>query len=143
MHKLPYMLLLAGLAACTTACATHKISGQVVDRNGEPVERAVVSVEPGGVQIVTDSEGYWEIDYLRDENGDRVRLDKRADYQVEAFKVGYHPRDTDFYYKRGELMTEPLVLREDSIRVIPEEQELDPDAFPDRTHSSGANYEGE
>ncbi|MED5374407.1 MAG: carboxypeptidase-like regulatory domain-containing protein [Myxococcota bacterium] len=124
-------------------CATHMISGQVVDRNGEPVERAIVTVEPGGVQIVTDSEGYWEIDYLRDEYGERTRLDKRTDYTVEAFKVGYHPRDQDFYYKRGEYTAELLVLNEDSIRVIPEEQELDPDAYPDRTHSAGANYEGE
>ena len=135
--------LLLGPLYLSTGCATHRITGQVVDRNGSPVERAVVSLEPGGVQIVTDSEGYWEIDYLRDEKGDRIRLDKRADYQVEAFKVGYQPRDTEFYYKRGELLTQPMVLREDSIRVVPEELELDPDAFPDRTHSSGANYEGE
>jgi hypothetical protein len=133
-------MLISLLIACT---AHHAISGSVVDRNGEPVERAIVTLEPGNVQIVTDQDGAWEVDYLRDEEGERIKLDKRTDYTVEAFKAGYRPEEIDLYYKRGELPTEPLVLKEDTIRVVPSEQDIDPDSHPDRTHGSGANYEGE
>ena len=58
------------------------------------------------------------LDYLRDEAGERVKLKRRTDYGIEIFKPGYHVLNQDFYYKRGELLMEPLVLKEDSIRVI-------------------------
>ena len=46
--------------------AGHFITGQVIDRNGQPVNRAVISLAPGNVKLVTDREGMFLIDYLRD-----------------------------------------------------------------------------
>jgi hypothetical protein len=135
-RALPCALLLAG-------CATHQIRGTVTDRNGEPMDRVVVSLEPGGVELITDSEGAFTIDYLRDEAGNRVRLEKRTDYTLEAFKTGYHVASTTFYYKKGELLAETITLKEDTIRVDASEDNIDPARFQDTTHSAGSNYEGE
>jgi hypothetical protein len=38
------------IAFLLLACAAHRaITGSVLDRNGQPIERAIVSVKPGGV----------------------------------------------------------------------------------------------
>lgn len=134
------LLVLGLLSACSTH---HAISGTVTDRNGEPLDRVIVTVAPGNVQLVTDQEGYFQVDYLRDEDGERVRMRKREDYNIEAFKPGYHVEDRAVAYKRGELLMDPITLAEDSVRVVPTEQNLDPDANPDRAQGSGAAYEGE
>jgi hypothetical protein len=134
--------LVAG-AISATGCATHMISGQVVNRNNEPLERAVVSLEPGNVQLVSDQEGRFYIDYVRDDAGERAKLTKRIEYEVEIFQVGYHVSRTNVYYKRGELIMEPIVLKEDTIRVVGSDGDIDPGQYPDRTHSAGATYEGE
>ncbi len=137
----PSAILAAFLAA---GCATHHaISGSVVDRNGEPVERALVSVQPGNVAIVTDPNGWFQIDYLRDETGERTKLKRRTTYEIEIFKPGYHLQQVLVEYKRGELLLEPIVLKEDTIRVVGVDENIDPGAYPDRTQSSGATYEGE
>ena len=79
------------LTAClwATACGPRIISGKVMDRNGNPVDRALVRIEPGNVELVTDSTGYFQVDYLRDDLGERVKLDARTDYSFEIFKPGY------------------------------------------------------
>jgi len=136
------ILPLAALLAFT-GCATHQISGQIVNRNNEPLERAVISMAPGNVQLVTDQEGNFNIDYLRDETGERTKLGKRSEYDIEIFQVGYHVARTSLYYKRGELYLDPIVLKEDSIRVVGSDGDIDPGQYADRTHSSGATYEGE
>ena len=41
---------------------------------GEPLPRAVVSLVPGNVELVTDRDGRFVIDYLRDQSGERVKL---------------------------------------------------------------------
>ena len=131
-------------ALAATGCA-HKraITGTVIDRNGKPVDRVIISLQPGEVEIITDSEGSFRIDYLRDERGNRIRLERRSEYQLEAFRPGFHVSQAEIYYKRGEFRLETLTLVEDTIRVQPGNQNIDPAAFPDRTHSSGATYEGE
>ncbi|MCB9794926.1 MAG: hypothetical protein H6741_19680 [Alphaproteobacteria bacterium] len=126
-----------------SACAHHAISGQVIDRNGDPVARAIVSVQPGDVQLVTDPEGRFMFDYLRDEDGERVRLDKRTTYEIETFKAGYHIQTMPVDYSRGEVELELITLTEDTIRVEGEDTQFDPADFPDRTHSAGGSYEGE
>jgi hypothetical protein len=133
------------LAASTVALAAphHAISGTIVDRNGSPVERAIVSVAPGNVQLVTDQNGWFEIDYLRDESGERTKLGKRTIYEVEVFKAGYHVSTTTVEYKKGELILEPITLKEDTIRIVGADENIDPGQFPDRSHSAGAAYEGE
>lgn len=135
------VLLLSALV--TQGCATHAIEGAVLDRNGQPLDRVIISLKPGNVQLVTDSTGTFVIDYLRDESGERTKLEKRTEYEVEAFKVGYHVETTKVTYKRGELVMEPLTLKEDTIRVEGSDMDLDPALYPDRSHSSGATYEGE
>lgn len=125
-------------------CAVHRvISGQVVDRNGEPLDKVIVSLSPGDVELVTDSEGNFSIDYLRDDQGNRVKLDKRTEYHLEAFRTGYNVAKLDFYFKRGQLQLDPITLSEDTIRVEASSDDIDPARYPDQTSSSGANYEGE
>ena len=127
-----------------TGCANKRfISGQVLDRNGEPMDRVVVSLQPGDVELVTDSEGYFTIAYLRNESGERVKLEKRQDYDIELFRPGYHISESRIYYKKGELFLDPLTLTEDTIEVRPSDVNIDPAQHPDRTHSAGSNYEGE
>ena len=143
MFKPTSLFALTLAAMATSACGPHLINGQVIDRNGEPVARAIVGFQPGNVEIVTDGEGRFMVDYLRDEAGERVKLKRRTDYAVEIFKPGFHVSAQDFYYKRGELIMEPIVLKEDSIRVIGSEEIYDPSDHRDRTHSSGQSLEGE
>lgn len=127
-----------------TGCVGNRIiTGQVIDRNGEPMDRVVVSLQPGNVELVTDSDGRFMIDYLRDEEGERTKLDKRQDYAVELFRPGYHITESSHYYKKGELIIEPITLTEDTIKIRQSSANIDPDEHPDRTHSSGTNYEGE
>lgn len=126
------------------ACATHHvISGQVVDRNGKPVERANVALLPGNVEIITDDDGKFAIDYLRDTEGTRIKLSRRTDYTAEFFKVGFHPQQQAFYYKNGELILEPVTLLEDTVRVETSTVDIDPAKFPDRQQAAGGSYEGE
>lgn len=137
-------LLLAGLLATQWGCASRRaISGQVLDRNGMPVERVIVSVEPGGVEIVTDTEGRFTIDYIREAGGERTDLDKKTEYRIEMFKPGYHISRSSVDYRRGAIELEPFTLVKDTIRVSDNEDDLDPEKYPDRTHSAGTNYEGE
>lgn len=135
------LILLATLLVA--GCAKHQISGQVVDRNGKPLDRVVVSLDPGGVELVTDAEGAFLIDYLRDERGQRMRLDRKANYSLQLLKPGYNKQKLDFYYKRGELALETVTLDEDTIRVAPGPEDIDPARFKDRTQSEGSTYEGE
>ena len=142
-HSLRNIIALLGFAAGAASCGPHIIEGRIIDRNGQPVPRAIVGIAPGNVEIVTDGEGRVMLDYLRDESGERVKLKKRTDYGIEIFKPGYHVLNQDFYYKRGELLMEALVLKEDSIRVIGSDELFSPDDHRDRTHSSGQSLEGE
>lgn len=140
--RLPGLLLLS-LALAPGCAGKRLITGQVVDRNGQPMDRVIISLDPGGVELITDSAGAFTIDYLRDEEGERIKLDKKTDYTLEAFRTGYHVERLDFYYKRGELLLEPVTMKEDTIQLRPSEDVIDPERFPDRTHSAGSNYEGE
>ena len=138
------LILLLVLAGALNACAAkHAITGQVLDRNGQPVPRAIVSLEPGGVEMVTDREGSYTIDYLRDPEGRRIPLARRTDYTLEVLKPGFHPSKEDVHFKRGVLNLEPVTLLEDTIEVGPSEGDLDPGRYRDRAHSDGSNYEGE
>lgn len=140
LPRLPLLLVPGLLAACA---GKHEIQGSIIDRNGEPMDRVIVSLDPGGVELVTDSAGQFSIDYLRDDVGERVKLDKKTDYTVEAFRTGFHVQRMDFYFKRGLLVLEPITMKEDTIILKPGEEDIDPANFEDRTHSAGSNYEGE
>ena len=119
------------------------ILGSCLDRNGAPVERVNVKLSPGDVDIITDETGTFRIDYLRDEAGERTKLAKRTDYSIEYFKVGFHPETATFYFKRGELILEPVTLKQDTIKVDHSTDNIDASLYPDRAQTSGGSYEGE
>ncbi len=142
VSTLPVMPLLfaVGLAACAPKQA---ILGSVHDRNGTPVPRAIVALNPGNVELITNAEGGFTIDYQRDDEGRRKPLDTRTSYTVEVLKPGYHASTSQFYFKRGTLTLDTITLLEDTIEVSPSEGDLDPNQHPDRSQSEGSTYEGE
>lgn len=125
----------------------HAISGVVTDRNGAPIARAQVRLVPederrGTFLMVTDPEGKFLIDYLREADGDRTKLAKKMGYSLEIFKPGYHTISNRFFYKRGEVRLDTVVLLEDTIRV--EEDSLDLSNHLERDSASGGgSYEGQ
>lgn len=135
--------LLALLLPSVALAKKPVIYGAVVDRNGEEVARVNVKLAPGNVEIITDESGKFSIDYLRDEEGNRVKLSKKTDYEVEFFKLGYHPETIKFYFKRGELFLEATTLKEDTIAIKASQDNIDPSQYPERSESSGGSYEGE
>jgi hypothetical protein len=136
--------LCAWLATSSTAdAASHNIGGRVVDRNGEPLSRAVVSLAPGNVELVTDRDGRFLIDYLRDQQGERIKLGKKTEYTLEVFKAGFHTFQLPVSYKRGELEVETVTMVEESIDVQDFPENLDPALYTKATQSAGATYEGQ
>lgn len=142
MRTLGSILLALALAAPAHA-GRNQLEGQVSDRNGDPVNRAIVSLVPGNVQLMTDRDGQFLIDYLRDDEGQRTRLKKRTDYVLEIFKPGFHTQSFAVEYKRGTLEIPPVTLVEETIEVEDTGENIDPGLFKDPTHSSGAAYEGQ
>lgn len=137
------------LSTVPAAAGNHYIAGRIIDRNGDPIDQAVITLRPKDpekqveFQLVTDREGRFLVDYLRDQEGDRAKLSKRSDYEIEVYKPGFHTRELDFYYKKGELQVDTLMMTEDTIAVHDDDADLDANAFEQSTHSSGANYEGQ
>lgn len=138
----PLLAWLLFVPAVSSAGKNH-ITGQITDRNGQPVNRAIVSLQPGNVQLVTDREGWFLIDYLRDEEGERTRLLKKTDYTVEVFKPGFHTFSLSVYYKKGSITMDAITLTEETIQVQDQGENLDPGLYGEQTHSAGANYEGQ
>ena len=137
-------VLVFGLAVAAPAYAGKAgITGQVLDRNGEPVARAVVTLAPGNVQLITDADGKFLIDYVRDTEGQRAKLTRKVDYVLEVFKPGFNLEKRKFFYKTGLVVVDAITLAEDTIKVDGDGENIDPGLFSDRTHSSGATYEGQ
>jgi hypothetical protein len=135
--------LLLVLGATEARAGRNAIEGLVVDRNGEPIVQAIVSLAPGNVQLVTDRDGRFFIDYLRDDEGNRERLLRKTDYTVEVFKTGYHTRDIAIRYTRGPVAIDPIALTEDTITVEDHGENLDPGIHGKTTQNVGATYEGQ
>jgi hypothetical protein len=119
------------------------LQGSVVDRNGTAMSRAIVSLSPGNAELVTDRDGNWKVDYLRDAGGERARLQKRTEYVLEVFKPGYHTFVTRLPYKKGVLVVDTVTMVEESIDLADLPENLDPSLYKTQTQSSGANYEGQ
>jgi hypothetical protein len=116
------------------------IAGTVVDRNGDPLARAIVSLSPGNVELVTDRDGKFAIDYLRDETGERIKLAKKTTYQIEFFKPGFHTVTTKIDYKHGEfVLADSVTMVEESIKVSEISENLD--AGTGHTQSTGVSLE--
>lgn len=135
--------LVALAAPAIGHAASPGIGGRVVDRNGEPISRAIVSLVPGNVELVTDRDGRFQIDYLRDTSGERVKLEKKTDYKLEVFKAGYHAFTLPVQYKHGALEVDTVTMVEETIDVRDLAENLDPALYSVQTQSSGATYEGQ
>ncbi len=128
---------------------THSVAAQVVDRNGQGLGRTRVTLVPKAdeakrsVELVTDREGRFLVDYLRDPAGERTKLAKKVEYQLEVYKPGYHVVTMTFPYRRGELALQPVVLVEETIEVEALPEDLAPAVDLENTHAAGANYEGQ
>ncbi len=142
--KTRLLALALGLTVATPAMAARNfISGQIINRNGQPVERAIITLSPGNVKLVTDAEGRFVIDYLRDDTGKRTKLQKKREYALEVFKPGFHVVSLPFFYKSGGIAMDTLTLEEETLNVADDGQNLDPGLFGNRTNSAGATYEGQ
>ncbi|MBN2800008.1 MAG: carboxypeptidase regulatory-like domain-containing protein [Deltaproteobacteria bacterium] len=148
MHRALITLVLSLSLAAPALAGNNLISGAVSDRNGQPVARAQVRLVPedpakGTFLMVTDPEGRFLIDYLREADGDRSKLARKTRYQLEIFKPGYHVLAQDFYYKRGEVHLDTITLVEDTVRI--EETPIDLSGNLERgdTGSGGGSYEGQ
>ena len=123
--------------------AKHSIAGRVVDRNGEPMSRAIVSLSPGNVELVTDRDGRFLVDYLRDEAGERVKMQKKTEYALTVFKPGYHDFAVTVPYRKGALEVETVTMVEETIAVEDFPENLDPALYSRPAQSAGATYEGQ
>jgi len=114
-------LVVVGLAAAAPAFGGGSaIGGSVVDRNGVPLGRVMVKLatpDAGEVEVVTDPNGLWRVEYLRDEQGEHIKLGKKTTYTLELFKVGYHLQSMPVEYKRGALDLPEVRLVPDSIAM--------------------------
>ncbi|MEZ4236096.1 MAG: carboxypeptidase-like regulatory domain-containing protein [Myxococcota bacterium] len=93
------------------------IAGVVTNQNGDPMPRATVSLQPGNVEVATDREGRFEFSYLRDDQGERIKLEKRQTYRLEVFKTGFHLVELDVPYKRGAHEVDPVSMLPETLRV--------------------------
>lgn len=135
---------LAAALALAGCASHHRVLGQVVDRNGQPVPRATITLSPGDLSLVTDQDGRFLIDYVRSgDDGRRVPIPGRHDYTIELFKPGFNVDTVDFFYARGMLDLGRIELVEETIEVRDDELDLDVGLFNNPTHAAGANYEGQ
>ena len=79
-------VLVLGLVAASRANAANLIKSRVVDRNGEPLTKALIELNPGNVELVTNRAGAFQIDYLRDPQGERVKLEKKTTYELKILQ---------------------------------------------------------
>jgi hypothetical protein len=119
--------LMIGLVAAwsSSAAASSAIGGKVTDQNGKPVERVQIRLSPGNVELVTSRDGRFEVSYLRDETGERVKLTKRQEYRIEVFKLGYNLQTVPVSYRRGVLEVEVVTLVPETLRTHDLHDDLD------------------
>ena len=127
------------LAVASPARAANLIQGTVVDRNGAPLSKALVELSPGNVELVTDRSGAWQIDYLRDADGERIKLGKKTTYELKILKAGYHAHTVSVPYRRGPFVVEPVVMVPITIEVDDIPANLDERA---PTTATDLSYEG-
>ncbi len=136
-------VLLLGAGMVPAALAKAAIHGTVTDRTGQPMSRVNVRVVPGNVEIVTDDQGKFTIDYLRDAAGNRTHLTRRTTYTFEMYKLGFQLAKADVDYKHGELELDPVALAPDTISVRASATDVDPANAADTNAQGGGSYEGE
>jgi len=141
------LLVLGALLAPSALAGRNFIAGVVQDRNGDPVPRAQIKLVPeeedkGTFLMVTDSEGRFTIDYLREDDGSRTKLARKTNYDLEIFKAGFHIQTKKFFYKRGDVTLDAITLVEDSIRIDADTTNLPGNIERTDAGSGGGSYEG-
>ena len=127
-------LVLAGCLALSACGSKRMITGMVTDAAGQPLDNAIVSLEPGNVELVTDRQGQFTIDYLRTDDASRTGIGKRQTYLLDVFKPGFSIEQLEFYYKSGEHSVGPIELTEEVLRVQDDGENLVPSMPVSYTH---------
>ncbi|MEM6928469.1 MAG: hypothetical protein AAF602_16155, partial [Myxococcota bacterium] len=102
---------------------------------------------PGGQRLALHEHGLVERarthdDELRPDGAERrIKLQKRAEYELEVFKPGFHLHDSGVYFRKGEMTVAPITLVEETIAVQDLPENLDPGANSDAATSTGATFE--
>lgn len=135
------MIFAAGVWLSGSAWAGAAIGGVVTDQNGRPIANAQIRLSPGNVELVTTREGRWDISYLRDDDGERVKLAKRQEYRLEVIKLGFHTRTVPVSYKRGVLEVDAVMLVPETLHVDDMVADLSIEAAP--TTAQGDSKEGQ
>ncbi len=102
-----FVLFLAVCALLVSSCNQYQydfyssIEGVVVDGNSTPIEGARVIISPGGVNVLTDSDGIFVFTEL-----------ERTQYTITAQKAGYSTDRKEISTYAGETISITLILRQ-------------------------------
>lgn len=132
--------LLAG--GSTWALAAPGIEGRVLDPAGQALVQAVVTLQPGDAKVVTDPQGRFSVNYLRDPSGERLPLRRQTDYTLIAWKPGYEEVRLKVAYTRGSIEVAPITLARETPSVQDPAEPLDPTRAATPAIGEGATYEG-
>ena len=141
--RIASLLTLATLALTLTGCGKRLISGIVTDPAGQPLDRAIIRLQPGNVELVTNREGQFAIDYHRTEDADRTGIDARQTYILDVFKPGFGIEQLEFFYKNGEYSVGTIALTPEVLQVQDDGENLVPSLRAETTQIGGATYEGQ
>jgi hypothetical protein len=131
-----------GLWWATPAGAAPGIAGRILDPEGQALEQAVITLQPGDAKVVTDPDGRFSVTYLRDEAGDRLPLRRQTDYTLVAWKPGYAEVRLKVAYTRGSVEVAAITLAREAPSVQDPAQPLDPTRAATPAIGEGATYEG-
>jgi hypothetical protein len=120
-------------------CRRKRARSQSHRGHGGGSERRLVALNPGNVELVTDRSGAFQIDYLRDTQGERVKLEKKTTYELKILKAGYHAHTISVPYRHGPFLVEPVVMVPITIEVDDIRENLDK-TVP--TSGNGVTLEG-
>ena len=136
-------LFIAGCLALSACGGKRIISGMVTDSTGAPLDNAIIRLDPGNVELVTDRQGQFVIDYLRTDNASRIGISKRQTYVLDVFKPGFSIEQREFYYKSGQHLVGEIPLTAEVLRVQDDGENLVPSLQAEPTNTGGTTYEGQ
>lgn len=135
--------LLAGCLVLSACGGKRVITGMVTDASGQPLDNAIIRLEPGNIELVTDRQGQFVIEYLRTDDASRTGIAKRQTYVLDVFKPGFSIEQREFYYKSGAHLVGAIPLTPEVLRVQDDGENLVPSLQAEPTNTGGATYEGQ
>lgn len=101
---LTFIALVCGMSSCSDELeydSDGKISGTVIDMDsGEPIQNALITLSPGGLNTYTGYDGSFEF----------LGLDAKQ-YTITAQQTGYAANRKTVTIKAGEYVTVSLVMQ--------------------------------